>query len=419
MNKLQDSYNNIDRLKIWFFVAYILVVSFVSDQSLVYSYYIDVSKITLLVPLFVIVVLYLKKYKIDLIAILLFSRIVIYLLPLAYIVKRDGYWGNYFAVIASFVAYLIASQSHKVDISKRINNCMIVFLNILSVQAIYLAINIQREYGEISTGLSKFYMVTPAGASNYIASLILPLIVFVYYAQIKRGIKAFSILLGIGALFLIKSKNAILVLVIITFISVAARYIKKLGKIRNWKKWKKPVLIVTAVFFSAGIVASYFIIRYFLDKWSMGMTFDSSSIYETVNALSSDRLRVYGKWINIWLEHFFLGNGLSYDLGEMRAHNWIIELLAQSGIVGFGVFMTAILLWREKIKPFYNKNRLLKSSVFSIVIILFQGLAEVSIFTPSIDILFWFIIGLSISEVNYVKSEGSLQENVDEEERGI
>ena len=137
------------------------------------------------------------------------------------------------------------------------------------------------------------------------------------------------------------------------------------------------------------------------------MLYNETSLYETINALTSNRLNIYIAEIKRWAEHMFFGNGLTYKSGYPRSHNWVIELLVQSGVIGFTIFITAIAIWCNKVKKHLRGNNLVKSSFYSCLVTLFQGLAEVSVFTITIDLLFWFMIGLSISDVNYLKRENS------------
>ncbi len=406
MNVTKNIKDSSASLKIGFLSAIIIISCFFSNQSLSYPYYSNFPKITVYILLCTLtfVIFSTKKSKyLDLISIILFVRIVLYIIPLLYIDNVEGYWGNYFAVVVSFFAYLISSQNHNRDISKVINKSITIFLTIISLQIIHLFFILRAKYGILSINLLKFYMVTPIGASNYIACVILPLLMYTYYSDITKKTKLSIIVISLSALLIIQSKNAIFVLVIFMSIKLIVAYMRSIRKIRDSSGIKNTILIITIIMIIMLITIIYFTLRYFIIKWNMGMNYDNTSLYETINALTSNRLNVYVIEIKRWTEHIFLGNGLTYVLGQLRSHNWLIDLLVQSGIIGFAIFIIALIYWYKKISRYLNKSNLIKSAFYLCIIILLQGLAEVSIFTISIDVLFWFMVGISISEVNYIK----------------
>lgn len=182
-------------------------------------------------------------------------------------------------------------------------------------------------------------------------------------------------------------------------ILITYRFIKKyLTSLRKIKDNKVTAAILSTLLGLSIYFLVYKLVNYFLIKWNMGMIYSGDSIYNSINSLSSNRLNVYSSELSRWMHHLIFGNGLAYDLGTARSHNWMIDLLVQSGLLGFSLYIMALIIWYKKIRLYKYSNRLIEASFFAIVTILIQGLAEVSVFTMIIDIILWYFIGLSISE---------------------
>lgn len=387
------------KLKSAFIGVAFFIILFFTNKELRLPYYINVSAMVAYIPLFLgmLAMLFLNRNcRIDTISMILAARLFIYIFPIIYLDNLTGYWGNYFSVIASFIAYLICSQNHFDDISAPINQLFAVFLSLVSLQVIYLFVILRMQFGILSIGLSKLYMVTPVGGSNYIASVILPLMVFMYYSSIRLTTKLVVLAISVVAIVLIQSKNAVLVIILFLCIRLIKVYLKA---IKSSNSNKNKVTLVTIVLFMSAVAGVYYSLRFFLIEWHMGMSYNPASLYETINALTSNRLDVYSKEFNRWTDHMILGNGLAYDVGMTRSHNWIIELLVHSGLLGFSVYIIAILKWFRKTRRYIKKSSFVRSTHYAALIILVQGLAEVSLFTTSIDMIFWILIGLSMSEV--------------------
>lgn len=398
--------DRLDKNKLVFISIFVLVSLLTTSKDLPFKYYFRISSTTLFMGIFIVFLILIpfnKKLSFDLISLILLVRLVIYLVPLAFTESMEGYWGNYLTIIGSFLAYIISSQASsnsKNNYSSIINNILMFFLNITSIQVIYMFFLLGSKYGALNINLSKYYLVTPIGGSNYISSVILPLLIFICYSDIKKKSKIICITLAIVALLIIQSKNAIFVLILFS----SYRFIKKyLIAIRGIKDNKKFAIILTILIITTGFYLLYTVFNYLLIEWNMGMAYSGSSTYEKINALSSGRLTVYSNEISRWLDHFIIGNGLAYDVGMKRSHNWLIDLLVQSGLIGFILYLSTLIIWYKKVHTHLKSNKLIISAYYSIVIILMQGFAEVSMFTMTIDVMLWFFIGISVSESKMIK----------------
>lgn len=398
--------DRLDKYKLAFITIFGLVTLFTSEKDLLFQYYFRISSTTLFISIFIVFIILIpfnKKLSFDFISLILLARIVIYLIPLAFTETMEGYWGNYLTVIGTFLAYIISSQvslKQNNNYQRLSSNILMIFLNLTSIQVIYIYFLLGMKYGTLNINLFKYYLVTPIGGSNYIASVILPLLIFVYYSDIKKKHKVISIILAIIALVIIQSKNAIFVLLIF----LTYRFIKKYFRaIRGINENKKFALFLTVFLAITGSYILYFIFDYLLVKWNMGMVSSNGPIYEVINALSSNRLNVYSIELNRWTNHLIFGNGLAYELGTTRSHNWLIDLLVQSGLVGFFLYLSALMSWYKRVYLYKKSNKFIKAAYYAILVILIQGFAEVSVFTLTIDVLLWFFIGLSVSESKATK----------------
>lgn len=393
-------------LKRIYLISILLVTLFVANEEVVSFYYFNSSKIIFYIAIFIlmflIIVIFMGNIYFDLISYLLIFRLGLYLIPLIYIPNIENYWGNYFAVLASFFAYFITSQEQKKDISTSINKIFIIFIIILCSEVFYAYFYLTKQYGSLNINLFKLYLNIPVGASNYIACVLLPFFIFIYNSRISSKLKFFIIFMSLTALLIIQSKNAMFVLVIFITYYIINKYFKSISKYKNSTNLRGTIIISTIILIIFMLLISFLTLRFFINKWNMGMSISNLSLYDLVNALTSNRLNVYENEISRWGRHFFLGNGLSYDLGQSRSHNWAIDLLVQVGIFGFGVYLFTLIAWFKKIKKFTKQNQFLKSCYYFILVIFIQGLAEVSLFTVTIDILLWSIMGLSVSHRNYI-----------------
>lgn len=398
----------LSKIKIFFLIANIFVFLLISNKELLIPIYIQKSSTIasiLILGISIIPVILNRKFYFDLISLILFIRVFIYLIPLLYTNNFEGYLGNYVSVIVSFSAYFIASQKiyqNPKSLIKLINYLFLILLSTISLQVIYMFLALNKQFGELSINFFKLYLAIPLGSSNYIACMILPLLIYVFYSDIVKKFKISAIIISLFAILIIQSKNAIFILVIF----FAFRFLKHfIIKIRNYitAENKNFIFVISIFVLTVLIYFIYLLFSYLLVKLNMGLVYNGDSIYKSLNALSSGRLDVYLDELNRWTMNIYLGNGLGYNVGQLKAHNWIIDLLVQSGVIGLTLFIIALYSWNKRIHSMLNVNYVLRSIYFSVIIILIQGLAEVSIFTISIDTILWFMIGFSISITNYEK----------------
>ncbi|HET53776.1 MAG TPA: hypothetical protein ENN33_01005 [Ignavibacteria bacterium] len=212
------------------------------------------------------------------------------------------------------------------------------------------------------------------------------------------------------ALLCIRSKNAIILFALISLLGALNKVLKKATS-RNYSYHKRcfySSLLILLVLISAILFVN--ITNYFINTWNMGLSNYNEGTLEAINALTSNRINVYSSEILRWSDHFIFGNGLAYQVGSPRSHNWIIDLLVQSGLVGTFLYFSSLTIWYLKIHIYRKVNRVINACFWAVIIFLLQGLAEVSIFTITVNIILWSIIGLSVSEAKVLKVAEEINE---------
>jgi len=394
--------------KVVYLSAISVIALFFSDSPKLqlYTFHVEISSVlmyALVISLMIIHVMTRQKYYLDVVTFMLALRLIVGLIPLLSTGSFEYFWGNFFAGVASLLSYMFFSQRHTRDIAKGVNKVIILLLCVLSLQIIYVSLLLRIQFEFMSINLWKYYMVVPIGASNYVASVILLLMVFVYFADINWKMKISVILLGLIAMLLIFSRSAILLLVLFGCSRFCIAYFRGMKKMKGISNAITPLLLVTMLILLASVMGGYFLFNYLAVRGDMGMAFNPLSLFERINALTSNRLILFSLELERWTDHIFFGGGFSGVTMVSRSHNWIIDLLVRSGVVGLVIFLVAIGGWYQKVARCSCKSPLIRSTFYASIVALIQGMLEVTLFTVTFDILFWTLVGLSIAEVNYAE----------------
>jgi len=111
--------------------------------------------------------------------------------------------------------------------------------------------------------------------------------------------------------------------------------------IRRWLRFV-PISIIAILVIGAALFP--FIPESALDRIYSVANFLNDGSLANVNAIFTDRLRLWQLSLNLWLRHPWTGIGLgnmgSYYIGNQSfAHNFIFELLSETGGIGFSIFV--------------------------------------------------------------------------------
>lgn len=383
--------------------ALVMIALFFSDRSTFFIYRINISSVTMYTALMLIMVLLFLmqgEYYFDSIALLLGFRLIVYLIPLMGTGRFDVIWGNYLAVVASFLSYLFFSQSHSRAAKYHVNWIMVVFVFGLSLQVIYLANFLGGSLENMGIGIWKYHLALPIGSSNYIASIILLLWAYVQFSGVNWKVKCVVSSLALIAIWLIMSRTAIFV-VMMLFLVWLAPYMLRI--LRSSPSPLFGASLVIFVVFVLGLAISY-VGGYILVRGDMGMAFNSASLFDTLNALTSGRLGVLMSGIEGWTYGIFFGQGFAHETFIGWSHNWIVDLLTQSGVVGFTLFSLALYIWFRRVLRASAHSNVVRGALYACVATLLLGLGEVVLFTLAADFIIWALMGLAISEVNSMKT---------------
>lgn len=325
--------------------------------------------------------LLLKGFIKDKISLLLFARIIVCLIPILYLNSLSSFSSHYPVVLLTFVAYCIG-RTTKWRNEHLISNIIVLFGIVLSIQVIITFQNIPIDYFDLSY---KSYMRIPIAASNVIASYITPILfLFIFNYRPKKIVKITIALLFIVSIIVTKSRGGVVVL-ILTYLTYLV-----LIKYKNKKRYLIPSFVVI------GVCMTYLASIPEVEMFLLGFSADTSSL--DANSLSSNRLELFGEEFTRFLQHPLFGNGMVFnsDTSKSGAHNLIIELLAQSGLIGTILFTYPIcIVLKHSFKDLQNKNSI--GWFLFIIATLYHGMIEVNFFNYSTDILFWGVCGLVMS----------------------
>ncbi len=220
-----------------------------------------------------------------------------------------------------------------------------------------------------------------------------------YYEGKKKALMIVLSFVVLGAAALTYSRPTLLAVYIILFF---------LGAIRRDK-----MLITIFIIFT---VVSPFLLPKTVKEWAKSVD------YNPVRFMcNDDRIAVYLQSLNMIKAHPFIGVGAnsfmsSYKyyktypeyrnistLDGMKAHNNILHMAGEVGLTGLGIFFWFLFMFFKcSIRIYKNLEDnylriVLLSLLAGIIAFLINGLTESSLYYSRVALIFWFIIGLSLS----------------------
>jgi len=235
-------------------------------------------------------------------------------------------------------------------------------------------------------------IITFLGKSNYLASILLIPVGYIgvfLFNGIKNYLYIFTFIISSVDIVLLKSRTATLVLALYLFMGLFL----KLSKIYR-------VLLI--VFFAA--------IFYFIRENIFLLLTDVENDYNVLL-----RVIIWQDYIHVFLEHIYIGIGLqqvltnittfgSHLVGFTQAHNFILQIFAESGIVGFSLFFLFLYtLFRFIIK---KKNDIYTFPLIGVlIVVLLHGLAEPNLTGKLFSIYFFMTIGIFTNKQTILKKD--------------
>lgn len=331
----------------------------------------------------IIACIILKKNKIDLITLLLIFRIPLYCIPIIYITGEFKI-GVFYAIFQCVFSYYIGYNS-----KERFNSIVkILFLYSIAIAIEEFYVLFANNISIFSSNL-KWYMVLPMGKSNYISCILLP--VYVLVSRFHNDNKIFCFLYTMFIFLAILASGSKLALLLFIFYIIYQGF-KKFISTKYFKK--KKVLLGLLEFIIIILLIITLSSKYYNGFLSIIMKFTNNNIFE-------NRLLVYKDIFNLILEHIFFGRSayMYKAFDAVKAHNFILESLIQTGLIGtilFGIILVNVF---KRIKNI-SDSKIKYAIIGFIIIYLIQGLAEPNLFGAASDAFFWVMIGIAISISN-------------------
>ena len=325
-----------------------------------------------------------KQLKFDYIAWLLFIRIIIYIITSFFITGDDYKIGDCYSVVQCLLAYLIG-VNYKKDF-KYIYIALLVFSIFICLEIFYIPIKNNVNFFPVPNSPSKRYMVLPMGKHNYLTCILIPLYLLLSncYIKSKKYVFLYTIIIGL-AIIVTSSRWGLIVFLLFTFIN-NLNIIKELF---NKKELNTKLLIIVTIILLLILFLTPLkeILNNIISRYS-------SSIF-------SSRLIIFKQSFELFLQHPLFGRtAYSYQVYDANdAHNFILESLIQTGIVGTIIFLYCLFLVIKKYCKISNNN-IRKGYLLFISSYLFQGLAEVNLLGLRSDFFFWTIIAYGIAQKN-------------------
>lgn len=365
-------------IEFYFFVSILLFSFFMPENSYVAENvivpHIKVSPLYIhfFLTIVIIIILFLLKRRskilIDDIMMFLFIRIVISIIPVLYIENATESFGLITIPIISAFAYLIGRQLRRGVNS--ITKSHILFLVILSAQTLYTVTNM------VVPNIIYYeqHIKIPIGSSNLIAAYIVPSMLLIFFSRnFNRNLRYFVFIISFLSVVASTSIGALLILIIMSIIY----YVYLNNKVGLSIKLSGVFIGLVAI-----VVMSWIVISFNL----------------SISDLTHQRSDLIMSDVKLWSKHVFLGNGMVYAGRGAGSHNILIDLLAQSGIIGFLLYTIPIFLVLKKL--LISKDYLMIGFKMYLISTLLHSLIETSYFNYTGDMLFWFMCGVSISQLN-------------------
>lgn len=329
------------------------------------------------------------KVKADSVTKLLIVRFVLYLIPCFFVKESSTLQiGLIAAVACSSMAYSVGKDGNCTD--KFIAAVICIVAVIISLQVL---ITVQARGLSINSPDLKWWMVIPIGQTNTIGTYFIPMIIVVDgYRNTRKGM--FKNILTIIEFCLIASilfmgSRSTLILIGIYLI---VRYLVPRAKISKQRMSRLlvfiPIIFVGLIIF---LIKNKNVITQFVSQFS----FDS---------LTYTRFKVYQEALAVFRQHLLFGRGAyAYKVYDaVMAHNFVLESLIESGILGSIPFFAALII---SLKKMNKSKRMQNTYLYAVVFMLIKALMEPTFYLASFEIFFWFLVGFGMPRNKMIKGE--------------
>lgn len=387
----------IERFKVvlLYLIAVIFLFTTASEAYNFIKFNIDV-RITYIVVFVLLVLIFLLKIlraKFDFIALMLVSRVFLFIITLLLFDNSIDMMPRFLAVIIAFLSYSIFFNLQLSD-DGFITFIKFVFL-VVSIQTISAAFNAMNL--DIILNHIKVYIRIPFGGSNYISSFLIMLLPFIWFNVDNKIHKYGLSFLGVIAIILTRSNTGFMMLLLFTTLVT----IKMKGRKKILKIFSIIIGIILAVFTIYSINSEFFD-RYLNVFSNIFSGNESNSVITAFNG----RIQLYKMAVDLIRENFLFGLGVNYveDLGAL-AHNVVLESLLQAGIFNMLILILVFTLIYKRTKRFPDNNLCLAMNI-SLILVLANGMIEPNLFAYNFDFFFWGIVGYCMKRCSYNRKIG-------------
>jgi O-antigen ligase len=322
------------------------------------------------------------------------------------------------SVAGGLLFFLVAVKSkfNEKQLSRKLLPTLYFWTCGLFILVLYAIIFTAREYGIplISVILNKVDYLTPLGRTNYIAALALFLWPLLFYSifTVAKSLRLFGILatcLLIATLLLLYSRGA-LVTFAITFPVVVWGYLWLVNRYQRLLIRPTVRFFIVTTLVTGGIVAAFWRWSKLLGEaaWNLMTSPMTWQNYNTAQA----RFQLWKNAAEAFIENPVFGHGLynvtsinSYSGAMLLVHNFPLQLLAETGFVGFCLYGLALLIivYRLLKRLLICRHSLVVSSLcmgglVALVVSLTNSFIEANFLTRDFDLLFWGMLGFVLNE---------------------
>lgn len=260
----------------------------------------------------------------------------------------------------------------------------------------------------------KNFIGAPIGESNTVCCFLVPIICIVDQDIIKLSKKAkvIVILFLLSGVIVIKSRTALLVLIVYYLAKRIIKAIKKRRANGTLFMKKRYIFLLLLVILIVVLTVMYYWerIETVLRMFVLG-NYDLLGGESLFNRISSNRGLVADAVIGNLGKSLLLGNGMDYTVtGDVLAHNLFIDLLFQSGIIGFGLYIAALVLVFYKLHCAHSPSS--RKAVYILMVILLQSMFEPGLLMFPLDFIFWAVVAYGVQNYNAEPVRGMIDDKV-------
>ena len=285
---------------------------------------------------------------------------------------QNGIMLTYFVCI---IAYLWGKEVNKNFIAK------ILFLSLIVILFQLIVTYIGRELSFQNITNLKWWMWIPIGQTNTIGCYVIGMVTYICSSGIKKILKFISYFIAFLCILFTVSRSGLL------FFGLYTIYIIVKWILSDTKR--RSVRIVSVCAFFVLFISIYIL--------------SDSSLFERFNwdSLTSSRFQVYKEGLELFFRYPITGvTAYSFKIYDsVKAHNWVLESLIESGIF-CSIILFYVIYLVIKIVSKRNKEYLPFVAVY-----LLQGLVEPNLFTIGFDVFFWLLIGTLTTKKGFYEKD--------------